>query len=78
MAITQEDLEKRGVANRTPADVKAGKVVFIPEGNGVIPYYQPEGTSIEFNSKFYPNGIPGQIITEVEELDKLLELIKVL
>lgn len=78
MAITQEDLEKLGVANRVPATVSAGKVIFIPEGDGVIPYFQPEGASFEFGSKFYPNGIPGQLITDLDTLDELLKLINVL
>jgi hypothetical protein len=78
MAITQEDLEKLGVANRVPATVSAGKVIFIPEGDGVIPYFQPEGASLEFGSPFYPDGIPGQLITDLDKLDELLKLINVL
>lgn len=78
MAIKQEDLERLGVANRIPANVKPGKVVFIPEGDGVIPYFQPEGESLESGSKFYPNGIPGQLITDLDTLEELLKLINVL
>lgn len=78
MAITLEDLEKRGVANQSPATVKPGKVIFVLEGDGVIPYFQPEGANIDFGSKFYPNGIPGRIIMDIEELDELLKLINVL
>lgn len=78
MAITLADLKARNVANREPATVSGGKVVFIPEGDGVIPYFQPEGASFEFGSKFYPNGIPGQLITDLDTLDELLKLINVL
>lgn len=74
MAITDKDLIDLNIDNEKPVKVQPCNVVFIRAGEGVIPYFQPGDDSL----KFYPHGIPGQIITDLEQLREFLILLNVL